>query len=305
MEKAGAPGARFGDCDLSSESVEQMKRMTRRIGALVERAAGPLEGRGLARPGGLTVIGYHRIDDTGGHLSVGVEHFKSHLDWIDESGFDVVDLTTAGLVQEGARPAVAITFDDGYLSVAESAWPELKARGWPAVLYVVPGYLDGDRAFPWDTSTRGSHAELVDRSRVRELARDGMTIGSHSLTHRYLPGLSTADARAEILDSRRALEDLLGQEVVTFSYPMGGWNASLRDLVAEAGYATAVTVTRGRNHPDGDPLALRRPVVESDPADFVRTMKGYYDWLRPFDRWRETRRQARSHEGLPANHAGL
>jgi hypothetical protein len=72
---------------------------------------------------------------------------------------------------------------------------------------------------------------------------------------------------------------------------MGGHNERLRDLVADAGYATAVTTQRGRNGPRDDLLALRRPIVESEPADLVRIIKGYYDFLRPFDWWRERRRQ--------------
>jgi peptidoglycan/xylan/chitin deacetylase (PgdA/CDA1 family) len=277
-----------------------MNESTRVVARLVERAMGPLEARGLTRPQGLFVLGYHRIDDSGGHLSVGCDDFEAHLEWLHSTGFQVVDVARPRFPAPGDPPCVAITFDDGYLSVAREAWPRLRARGWPATLYVVPGYLDGRSAFPWEEDAAEERARLVDAALVRRLASEGMTIGSHSMTHRYLPGLDRAEASREIVDSRRALEDLVGVEVATFSYPMGGYNERLRDLVAEAGYATAVTTRRGRNGARDDLLALRRPIVESDPADLARIVKGCYDFLRPFDLWRERRRQRSARPAMRA-----
>jgi peptidoglycan/xylan/chitin deacetylase (PgdA/CDA1 family) len=264
-----------------------MKRSTRFVGALVERVLSPLSNNAH----GLTVVGYHRIDDSGGHLSVRPDDFKAHLEFIQAAGFRVIDVTRPEIPSRADTPCIAITFDDGYQSVAEKAWPELKARGWPAALYVVPRYLDGGGVFPWDSKSDPDRARLMDSDMVRDLAGEGMTIGSHSWSHRYLPALSPREAHQEIVDSRKALEELLGREIQTFSYPMGGWNRLLRDMVAQAGYSSAVTCRRGRNTSGQDLLALRRPIVESDPIDFVRGVKGFYDWLRPFDWFRERRRQ--------------
>ena len=264
-----------------------MKRSTRAVGALVERVLGPLS----SGANGLTVLGYHRIDDSGGHLSVRTDDFRAHLDFIEASGFRVVDVTKPQFPRRFETPCIAITFDDGYQSVADKAWVELKARGWPATLYVVSRYLEDRAVFPWDAQSGSDRARLMDTSTVRDLALDGMTIGSHSSTHRYLPGLSVQEALKEIVDSRKELEDLLGQEIQSFSYPMGGWNRFLRGMVERAGYSSAVTTRRGRNASRQDPLSLRRPIVESDPVDFVRIVQGFYDWLRPFDWVRERRRQ--------------
>jgi peptidoglycan/xylan/chitin deacetylase (PgdA/CDA1 family) len=264
-----------------------VKKTTRVAAALLERVARPAEGTRLLGPRGLVVLGYHRIDDSGGGLSVRADHFRAHLDWIQTEGLRVVPLDDRAVLEGAARPRVAFTFDDGYASVAESAWPELKARGWPAIVYAVPAYVEGNLRFPWDVASDERSARLMDASLLRQLADDGMAVGSHSVTHRYLPGLATREAHAEIRESRRMLEDLLGRGVTSFSYPMGGWNRRLRGFVAGAGYRTAVTVLRGRNGPGRDPLTLRRPVVESDPDDFARILKGYFDFLRPLDWGRE------------------
>ena len=113
-----------------------------------------------------------------------------------------------------------------------------------------------------------------------------MSIGSHTCSHRYLPALSPAEVRTEIVDSRRILEDILGQEVRSLSYPMGGWNRSIRDLTAAAGYTTAVTSDRGSNLRGRDPLSLRRQPADEDPLLLDDLVRGSYDFLRPIDRLR-------------------
>ena len=62
------------------------------------------------------------------------------------------------------------------------------------------------------------------------------------MTHPRLTALPPECARAEIFDSKRALEDRFGIPIRHFCYPYGDYNRAVRDLVEEAGYATACTV---------------------------------------------------------------
>jgi peptidoglycan/xylan/chitin deacetylase (PgdA/CDA1 family) len=136
---------------------------------------------------------------------------------------------------------------------------------------------------------------LIDRSTLLDLAADGLSIGSHTRTHVYLPSIDLDGVGDEVAGSRRELEDELGQPVTSFSYPQGGWNASIRSIVARAGYQTAVTMDRGAIGPIADPLALARRPAERDPIDFEMSMDGLYDFLRPLDTARDRLRQRRSH----------
>ena len=230
------------------------------------------------------ILAYHAIDDWDEGLSVPLDQFRRHLDWIEASRISVVSVGRGPYPPPGHPPVIAITFDDGYRSVAEAAWPELRSRHWPATVYVVTDYLAGGRYFDWD---RGARAKLIDLGLLKELAEDGMGVGSHSSSHRYLPALPDVAAKREIQDSRRYLEDAVGREITAFAYPTGGWNARIRRTVAASGYTTAVTVDRGRNLSGRDPFSLRRHVVERDPVSLPRMVKGYYDFLRPFDWGRE------------------
>lgn len=71
-------------------------------------------------------------------------------------------------------------------------------------------------------------------------------IGSHTITHRHLTSLSVPEARKEIVDSRKALQDLTGQPINSFCYPRGYSHAKHREMVEEAGYTNARGVRVGR-----------------------------------------------------------
>ena len=110
--------------------------------------------RGLrASASWLTIIGWHRFGSAGDGLTTTLDGFRRQLDMLDEWGAEVLSLDDAMTrLEEGALPAraVALTFDDGYASVVEQAWPILHDRGLPASLFVVSGYLDAGLRLPWD-----------------------------------------------------------------------------------------------------------------------------------------------------------
>ena len=244
-----------------------------------DRALGPREG--------LLLLGWHAVDKAGEGLVTTFDQFRRHLDAVAAWG-SVVGLSEGlAALRAGTLPprSVALTFDDGYAGVAELAWPELKARGWPATLFAVSGYLDGGRTFPWDDPSAAS-ARLLTADELRAVADDGLDVGSHTVTHRWLPHLDAATTGAELRDSKAALESLLDRPVTSFAYPMGGWNARVRNAVQAAGYDWAVTVDRGRNVRGTDPYALRRAFAPPDAADVRRILDGAYTFLRPLDAWR-------------------
>src|SRR5262249_33719327 len=115
----------------------------------------------------------------------------------------------------------------------------------------------------WDVVHGDVPEPLMDKTQIREWLAAGQHIGSHGLTHRNLTKLSVADAREQILGSKKKLEDLFGAPVRHFCYPHGKWNARARDLVEEAGYATACTTQFGVNTARTPRLELSRVFVLS------------------------------------------
>ena len=73
--------------------------------------------------------------------------------------------------------------------------------------------------------------------------------------------LSAAEARGQIFDSKRELEQTLDCEVHHFCYPYGSFSTEHSEMAKNAGYVTATTTNRGRNSAGADPYTLRRIMV--------------------------------------------
>ena len=251
-------------------------------------------GRRMSGDAGLTIIGWHRVDGLASDgLSTGVDDFRRNLDVLDEWGATVLPLDAAvAALDAGTLPdrAVCLTFDDGYASVVETAWPILRDRGLAATLFVVSGYLSGVGRFAWDqVEPRHDRHRLARSDELVAAAGEGLDIGSHTVSHPWLPGLDPDHLKRELVESRVAVEELLGRPVDSLAYPTGGWNPAVRTAAADAGYRIGITVDRGLNTSRTPRLSLRRSFAPTDPVDLRLVLDGAYTVLRPLDTWRRRR----------------
>jgi peptidoglycan/xylan/chitin deacetylase (PgdA/CDA1 family) len=99
-----------------------------------------------------------------------------------------------------------------------------------------------------------NHRYFLDEREIQALARHPcVSIGGHTTSHAALKILDTCSARAEIVENRQYLENLLQLPVRHFAYPYGGSGAcGPRDehLVRDAGFQTAVTTRHGQLRDD-------------------------------------------------------
>lgn len=109
---------------------------------------------------------------------------------------------------------------------------------------------------------------MLTWEQLREMHRLGMTIGGHTLTHPNLPNAGVEAARRELTESKRMLEDAIGEAVTMFSYPNGGaeryMTPDVRRVVQETGYAAAATSRNAFARPTSDVYALERIEVEEE-----------------------------------------
>jgi peptidoglycan/xylan/chitin deacetylase (PgdA/CDA1 family) len=103
---------------------------------------------------------------------------------------------------------------------------------------------------------------MMTWDQLRELARSGHIVGSHTMTHPNLAHVAESDARSELLWAKRELEQKLGMSVMHFAYPCPAlhphWSDRTVQTSREVGYKTAVTTDRGVVRRHDDPLSLRR-----------------------------------------------
>ncbi|MGA7401385.1 MAG: polysaccharide deacetylase family protein [Candidatus Sulfotelmatobacter sp.] len=109
---------------------------------------------------------------------------------------------------------------------------------------------------------RPSQRLMMTWDEVRGLAGNGHTVGSHTMTHPNLAYLAEKDARTELLEAKRRLEQELTVPIVHFSYPCPAlqphWVDSTVSASKQIGYQTAVTTNGGLVRRHDDPLSLRR-----------------------------------------------
>jgi peptidoglycan/xylan/chitin deacetylase (PgdA/CDA1 family) len=114
---------------------------------------------------------------------------------------------------------------------------------------------------------------MMTWAQVREMRQGGMLFGAHTVSHPLLPSIPLGEAREEIVGSRQALEAELGETARHFSYPNPGsgvhWSPAVREIVREAGFATAVTSQSGYVRAGDDLLSLRRLRLGQSPWDIA------------------------------------
>jgi peptidoglycan/xylan/chitin deacetylase (PgdA/CDA1 family) len=217
---------------------------------------------------------YHRVapalpagPDITRRLTVTSADFAAQMEWLKRHGWHAVTQRQVfDALERGARlprKPIAITFDDGYRDVLWNASPVLSRLRMPATEYVITDRISG------------ADISFLTWPELRRLEHAGIAIGSHTVTHRDLTTLSSADALAELSDSRRVLERRLGHPVQWLAYPAGAENASVVALARQAGYVLAVTTSPGSVQSAADPLELHRyEVLDTTGVGGLASMLG-------------------------------
>lgn len=189
-------------------------------------------------------------------LYVSLALFRRQLRELAAAGFQSAGLETFTSSVSTQPPRLVITFDDGFVNAGHLAVEPLRETGFQAIQFLVSGLIG--RTNEWEQRQGEVSERLMDTAQIRDWLAAGQEIGAHTSTHPWLTRIPLAEAREEIRGSKAWLEDHFGRPIRHFCYPYGDWNPAVRDLVQEAGYATACTTESGVNQPDGDIFRLRR-----------------------------------------------
>jgi peptidoglycan/xylan/chitin deacetylase (PgdA/CDA1 family) len=203
------------------------------------------------------ILMYHRINVVTAstpavtrRLTVHPAVFARQMRWLKRNGYHTITQRRLFDALMCGRPLpsrpILITFDDGYRDALYRASPVLVALGMRATAYVITSRIsNGDVSF-------------LGWRHLVQLERRGVEIGSHTVSHRQLPGLSDSAALGELVRSRRVLERRLGHRVPWLAYPIGAFDSRIERLARRAGYVLAVTTQHGTRQSAQRPLALPR-----------------------------------------------
>lgn len=224
---------------------------------------------------GLVVLCYHRVLPSAflrlgrflwpseaelARYTVGTKEFAAQLDYLQKQGVRFVTADEAEDYLAGRKifsgKLVLVTFDDGDLSVYREAFPVLRERQIPFVLFLITGQVGKQ----WQGFT------MCSWEQVREIVESGLcTVGSHTNDLHYLdretkqpvfllPGKEPLFA-SDVQGSKDALRQRLGIEARCFAYPYGFGNPSTDRILASEGIPDVFTLRAKVNRP-GDPRSF-------------------------------------------------
>ena len=148
-----------------------------------------------------------------------------------------------------------ITFDDGYQSVYENAFPVLDHYGMSATVFLTVGNKRTERHDERMPSLEGH--SMLTWGEIREMRQCGIDFGAHTLTHPNLTCLTRSQITVEVRDSKAIIEDRLGVSVSSFAYPYGRYDHQSRDIVSQH-FECACTDKLGIVKAGSDIFALER-----------------------------------------------
>ena len=204
---------------------------------------------------GLNVLVYHKIGYPPKNtrlksLWVTPENFEKHIIYLKKNGYKMIgfsELEDYYTNSKNVDDVVLITFDDGYENNYKYAYPILKKYGAKGNIFVVFNTIGNVNI--WHNPKKEPWIKMATKEMILEMHKSGIIeFGSHTMNHPRLEMISLEDAKWEIEESKRQLENLLQTKVIAFAYPYGNgaYNDSIRKMVMNAGYIFDFSFKQGK-----------------------------------------------------------
>lgn len=241
----------------------------------------PFARGGLTQRGYQTVpvISYHKFSrDRASDLTTVTEKaFEEQMRFLKENGYRVITMDEffdfLDFKTQVPKKSVVITIDDGWRSVYDIAFPILKKYGYPATLFIYTDFV-----------FQGSRTTL-DWDLLKEMSRNGISVQSHTKSHRYLDRKVGRESfreyfeavKKELVESSRLIKQRLNSDVKYLAYPYGETNHLVSALLMKLGYRGGLTVERGSSPFFVSPYRVNRSMIYGtfDLRDFENNLNTY------------------------------
>jgi peptidoglycan/xylan/chitin deacetylase (PgdA/CDA1 family) len=172
---------------------------------------------------------YHRFDENKyPSTNIKLDDFKSHINLIENSEFEFIshEQFEDSIKKNNLDKKILLTIDDGFDSFYKNAWPILKEKKIPFILFI-------------NTKTVGSNG-YMSWSEIKEISQfDFVHIGNHSHSHAYLVDKNDEEIKKDLQISIKIFKERLNHETNFFAYPFGEYKGSYKKIVQNLGFQYA------------------------------------------------------------------
>lgn len=209
-----------------------------------------------------SILMYHSVDYNPVFFTVKPEEFQRQMNYLYEKKYNVVSLNQLlkYLQAKNIPPkTIVLTFDDGYEDNYFNVFPILKKYNFPAIIFLTTGFIG--KEIP---NSAGIPLRALNWYQIREMHNSGLIdFQPHTMSHPKLTKISLENAKKEILESKKIIEEKLNKECHFFSYPHGNFNEEIKEILRKNDFWAAVTIKEGLVSLNDDFLVLKRNSVDS------------------------------------------
>jgi peptidoglycan/xylan/chitin deacetylase (PgdA/CDA1 family) len=213
------------------------------------------------------ILMYHDISEGRSPGAVPVNEFRKQMEYLKNCGkYDILSLDqyVDNLTNAVHENPIAITFDDGYVSLKTLVLPVIKEYRIPIAIFIPVKHVGLFNA--WDIENGHPRIDILDWELLAELSREELvTIGSHGLNHVSHGDLDEEADFHEISKSKEMLEDQLGIEATYYAFPYGqiiNIGKYSIDHIKKAGYKAALSTFWSRKNSVKNLYSLNRLYID-------------------------------------------
>jgi peptidoglycan/xylan/chitin deacetylase (PgdA/CDA1 family) len=172
---------------------------------------------------------YHRFEENKyPSTNIKINDFKEHLKIIEQNGIKFINPKNFKdeIENNKNQRKILLTIDDGFSSFYNNAWPILKQKKIPFILFVSTREVGAYNYMSWD--------------QIREISNENFVeIGNHSHTHEYLVDENENVIKDDIQKSITIFKEQMGRNSNFFSYPFGEYSLKFKDIIQSLGFKYA------------------------------------------------------------------
>jgi len=230
---------------------------------------------------GIISLMYHRFEENKyPSTNIKIDDFKKQLEIIQNQNINFVNPKNfeQSLNLKKNDRKVLLTIDDAFLSFYENAWPILREKKIPFILFV-------------NTREVGSF-NYMNWIQIKELYKeDFVEIGNHSHSHEYLIDESPSVIREDISQSIRIFKKKIGNNSLFFSYPFGEYSLAFKNIIKSLDFKYAFGQHSGVIDGTKDFFELPRFPINEKYGDLkrfetlIKTLPFKYKYILPAEKY--------------------